>query len=192
VNFDSSPTVRFARIPVVGFLYARVRAPFPPTVRHGDVVAGLPVGTGACRGVYASHVLEHLCLDDCRVALRETLRILAVDGTFRLVVPDLQVYAERYLSAIGAGDDRGAVRFLEDTGLGVRSRVRSPVAMASRMLGNSAHQWMWDETSLRAELDRAGFRAIRRAKLGDGQDPMFAAVEDPERFIDACAMEARR
>lgn len=192
LNFDSSPTVRFARLPVVGPVYTKKRAPFPATVRHGDVVKGLPVESAACRGVYASHVLEHLCLDDFRQALHETRRILADDGIFRLVVPDLRVYVERYLAGVGAGESGAAIRFLEDTGLGVRSHSRSPVGLASRLFGNSAHQWMWDEESLRAELDRAGYSAIRRAKLGDCEDAMFAVVENPERFDDACAMEARR
>lgn len=192
VNFDSSPTVRFERLPVIGRLYTKNSTRFPPTVRYGDVVAGLPVEAGSCRGVYASHVLEHLCLDDCRTALRETLRILAEGGIFRLVVPDLQICAERYLSAVGAGDAGAAIRFLDDTGLGVRSRPRTPHGLASRLFGNSAHQWMWDETSLRAELEGAGFTAIRRAHLGDSDDPMFGVAEDPVRFVDACAMEARR
>lgn len=192
VNFDSSPTVRLARLPLLGPLYTRMRTPFPPTVRHGDVVAGLPVATGTCRGVYASHVLEHLCLDDCRTALQETFRILAEGGIFRLVVPDLQICAQRYLTALGSGDSRANMRFLEDTGLGVRSRSRSPLRVAARLFGNSAHQWMWDEVSLRGELEQAGFSSIRRAQLGDCSDPTFAVAEDPARFLDACAMEARR
>lgn len=192
VNFDSSPTLRFERLPAVGRLYTKNATRFPADVLYGDVVAGLPVGTGSCRGVYASHVLEHLSLEDCRAALRETSRILADDGIFRLVVPDLQVYAERYVAAARGGDADAAERFLDDTGLGLRSRARTPMALARKLCGNSAHQWMWDEASLRAELKRAGFSKVRRAQLGDSNDPMFEVAEDPERFVDACAMEARR
>jgi len=192
VNFDSSPTVRFERIPVIGGLYTINGTRFPPSVRYGDVVAGLPVETGSCRGVYACHVLEHLSLDDCRTALRETMRILAPDGIFRLVVPDLQVLAGRYVAAVDAGDSEASIRFLDESGLGARSRPRNPMGLARHLLGNSAHQWMWDEASLRAELDRAGFSAVRRAQLGDCGDPMFGVAEEPDRFVDACAMEARR
>lgn len=192
VNFDSSPTARLGRLPVVGRLYATKRSPFPPTVRHGDVVAGLPVGTGTCRGVYASHVLEHLSLNDCRTALRETRRILGEGGIFRMVVPDLQTYAERYVASVRAGDGGAGIRFLDDTGLGIRSRPKGPVRLASTLFGGSAHQWMWDESSMRVELERAGFTAIRRAQLGDCEDSRFGVAEDPERFVDACAMEARR
>lgn len=192
VNFDSSPTLRFERLPVVGGLYTKNRTRFPATVRYGDVVAGLPLEKGSCRGVYASHVLEHLPLEDCRAALRETHRILRTGGIFRLIVPDLEVYAQRYVSAVKSGDPVAASRFLDGTGLGRRSRPGTRLARACELLGSSVHQWMWDEAALRAELLGAGFSAIRRAQLGDCDDPMFRVAEDPDRFVDACAMEARR
>ena len=192
INFDSSPTLRFERFPLFGKFYTKNSSRFPETVRYGDVVAGLPVDDGACQGVYASHVLEHLSLDDCRTALRETLRILTPGGIFRLVVPDLRVYAERYVAAVRDGDGDASIRFLEGTGLGVRSRPRTPMGLAQRLMGSSEHQWMWDESSLRLELERTGFATVRLAYLGDCEDTMFAAAESPDRFVDACALEARR
>lgn len=192
LNFDSSPTLRFEHLPLVGRFHTLNARRFPPTVRYGDVVTGLPVETGSCSGVYASHVLEHLCLDDCRTALRETHRVLADGGIFRLVVPDLHISAARYVAAVGAGDPGAAMRFLDSTALGVRSRPRNPLGLARRLFGNSSHQWMWDEVAMAAELEQAGFSAIRRAQLGDSDDPMFGVAENPERFVDACAMEARR
>ena len=71
---------------------------FPANVEYGDIVKGLPVPTGSCRGIYSSHVLEHLALNDLRKALRETHRLLAEGGTFRLVVPDLEHEARTYLA----------------------------------------------------------------------------------------------
>jgi hypothetical protein len=51
---------------------------------------------------------------------------------------------------------------------------------------------MWDEDSLRVELEQAGFVDIRRAQLGDSAASTFATVEEPDRFLDAVAMEAHR
>jgi hypothetical protein len=192
INFDASPTVRFEHLPIVGRLYTVNGSRFPASVRYGDVVSGLPVETGSCEGVYASHVLEHLCLEDCRTALRETARLLALGGTFRLVVPDLRTCAERYLAESEQGDPGASHRFMESSGLGVRSRPRTPMGWTRRIFGNSSHLWMWDENSLRVELEQAGFIDIRRAELGDSADPTFATVEEPDRFLDAVAMEAHR
>jgi hypothetical protein len=51
---------------------------------------------------------------------------------------------------------------------------------------------MWDRPSLVHELHAAGFTDVRPCACGDAADPMFRAVEDPGRFQDAVACEARR
>jgi hypothetical protein len=55
---------------------------------------------------------------------------------------------------------------------------------------------MYDYPAMAAELEQAGFTAIRPARCGDAADPMFARVENPERFEEngfpAVAIEARR
>jgi hypothetical protein len=51
---------------------------------------------------------------------------------------------------------------------------------------------MWDERSLAARLREHGFVNIRRAAYGDSDDPRFAAVENPDRFIDALAIQCAR
>jgi hypothetical protein len=48
---------------------------------------------------------------------------------------------------------------------------------------------MWDFPSMRAELTAAGFTRIREARLGDSEEPGFAAVEEPARWIDAVAIQ---
>src|ERR1700743_1953204 len=93
LNFDSSPTLRIERIPVVGSLLSACLSGnamrFPGDVQYGDICNGLPVANGTARGVYASHILEHSSLDDLRQALDNTYRMLAPGGIFRLIVPDL-------------------------------------------------------------------------------------------------------
>src|ERR1700744_65996 len=97
-NFDASPALRLQRLPVLGSL-GPVRSPkFPANVLYGDIVKGLPVTPRSFRAIYCSHVLEHLSLNDFRVALRNTRTLLQDRGIFRLVVPDLRVAAERLVA----------------------------------------------------------------------------------------------
>src|SRR5437588_12941457 len=46
-NFDSSPTLRVERMPIIGpFLSAKLSGnarPFPSSVRYGDICKGLPI-----------------------------------------------------------------------------------------------------------------------------------------------------
>jgi SAM-dependent methyltransferase len=186
LNFDASPTLRFERIPLLGRLYTRNAERFPRNVQYGDIVKGLPISEGACRGIYCSHVLEHLAFDDLRVALRNTYTYLQPGGVFRLVVPDLERLVKIYLT-----DERAeaAVRFMQSSGLGTVRRPRSLLAAVSAWLGNSAHLWMWDEKSMTHELERQGFTQIRRAAFGDAGDNRFHEVEQADRFIDALCIQ---
>ena len=190
LNFDASPTLRFERLPLIGRLYTRNKQRFPEAVHYGDVLKGLPVPDHSCRGVYASHVLEHLALEDFHRALCETRRILTPGGRFRLVVPDLAALSRRYVEAVDAADSEASHRFMLDSYLGETRRAGGIKGVLYAAFGNSAHLWMWDEHSLSAALIDQGFISIRRAAFGDSADPAFASVEDEERFNDACAIEA--
>jgi hypothetical protein len=188
-NFDASPTLRLERLPAIGKLIAKNAQRFPDSVEYGDIVRGLPVESGSCRGVYASHVLEHLALDDLRTALDQTARILSRGGIFRLVVPDLAALARAYLQAPSS---TAALQFMRDTGLGREQRPRTPRQAIEAWAGNSQHLWMWDYEGLAAELTQHGFAEVRRCLAGDAADPMFARVEEPGRFEQAVGIEARR
>lgn len=75
-NFDASPTLRFERTPIIGKLYTRNNSRFPENIEFGDIVSGLPIPNNSCKGVYCSHILEHLSLEDFRLALKNTVVIL--------------------------------------------------------------------------------------------------------------------
>jgi predicted SAM-dependent methyltransferase len=188
-NFDASPTLRFERIPLLGELYKRNKARFPKAVEFGDIVKGLPVADNSCRGVYCSHVLEHLSLEDFRKSLRNTLRILAPGGIFRLVLPDLKYCVDKYLQTAGP---KAAHAFLQDTHLGHEHRSRGLRGLAVSWLGNSKHLWMWDYDAMEQELREAGFVDIRRAHIGDSADPAFNAIEEPRRWENCLGVECKK
>lgn len=189
VNFDVSPTLRLQKVPLIGSLLIRSGPRFPPGARYGDITKGLPIADESCVGIYCSHVLEHLALDDLRKALRHTFQCLRPNGIFRLVLPDIEQLAKRYMAA---NDAAAALRFMEESRLGHKSRPRGPSGLARAWLGNSQHLWMWDFKALAAELGQAGFVDIRRAAFGDAQDRRFDEVEDEGRWRDAVGIECRR
>jgi len=186
-NFDVSPTLRFERVPLVGRIYSKNQQRFPSNVEYGDIVKGIPLPKESCEAIYASHVLEHLSLRDFRVALVNTHRLLISGGLFRLVVPDLELLARRYLES---DDPAAASAFMEATSLGVLERQRGLRGLATTWLGNSSHLWMWDLKSMRQELLTAGFIDIARCRAGD--EPIFQDVEDEGRFVDALAVQCRK
>ena len=186
-NFDVSPTLRFERVPVIGRLYSKNERRFPNNVEYGDIVKGIPLPSESCEAIYASHVLEHLSLRDFRAALVNTYRLLIKGGLFRLVVPDLEILARRYVES---DDPAAANSFMEATSLGVSERQRGLRGLATTWLGNSSHLWMWDLQSMRQELLTAGFTDIARCSAGD--EPIFRDVEEEGRFVDALAVQCRK
>jgi hypothetical protein len=188
-NFDGSPRLRLEKLPVLGPLLTRNRPLFPPEVEFGDIVTGLPVAEASCKGVYCSHVLEHLCFTDCRQALRNTWRLLEPGCTFRLVIPDLRVLVEEY---VANPSPHAASDFMRATSLGLESRPRGFKGMLRSWLGNSPHLWMWDANSMVDALKEAGFVDIRPAVHGDASDPMFAHVEERIRWKEGIGFDCRR
>jgi predicted SAM-dependent methyltransferase len=184
LNFDSSPTLKAERVPFLGALVKKNSTQFPKNVLPGDIVRGLPVQDASADGVYASHILEHLARCHIETALKNTYRIMRSGGIFRLVVPDLEVRAEKYLSKLGAGDRHANDWFMRSTSLGLEHHPSSLMTKISRFAGGSSHLWMWDFRSIEAVLSSVGFHSIRRCSIGDSNDPMFSRVERADRFND--------
>jgi hypothetical protein len=187
LNFDASPTLRIQRIPVLNVLL-KPKPVFPANVRYGDIIKGLPVKENELEGIYCSHVLEHLSLEDFRLALRNTYKVLKPGGIFRMVLPDLEFYARKYLDELSGGDKLAAMSFIRHSMLGIERRPRGLGGMVRSFLGNSHHLWLWDYPSLSAELAAAGFRDIRRCDYHDGPE-VFQAVEEQGRFVNCLAIE---
>lgn len=189
-NCDASPTLRLQRLPVVGTLFRKLVAPrFPPDVQYADIVKGLPLPADSCDAIYCCHVLEHLSLEDCRTALRNTYRYLKLGGLFRCVVPDLEQQVRTY-----AGDPKpsAAGEFLSYTFLGRNTRPKTVLGIIRESLGNAHHLWMWDYKALAAEMEAIGFRELRRCEFGDSRIAAFADVENPSRFEWAVGIEATK
>ncbi len=194
VNFDTSPTLRLQKTPIIGsLLKSKLNTVFPENVRYGDIITGLPVKDNSCDGVYCSHVLEHLSLTDFRIALANTYKILKAGGTFRCVVPDLELLARMYLKALENNSESASIDFMgPQTLLGVYERPKGLKGFMASYFANSHHLWMWDNYSLANELKKAGFKEVRRAEFNDSEDAAFKLVEDSSRFEDAVALDCKK
>ena len=190
VNFDVSPTLRIQKTPIIGFLVKKkLNTTFPSNVLYGDIIKGLPIEDNTCDGLYCSHTLEHLALDEFRIALKNSYRVLKKGGIFRCIVPDLEHIAREYITSLEKGDDLASVKFVSETLLGSESRPKGIKNFISSFYGNSKHLWMWDSNSMTAELKNAGFSKIRNCVFNDSSDPMFALVENKSRFVNSVAIE---
>jgi len=192
-NYDASPTLKIQKTPIIGKLFrSQLNIVFPANVKIGNIISGLPLKEDSCDGVFCSHVLEHLSLEDFRKALQNTHKILKPNGIFRCVVPDLEVAAKQYINSLESRDENASINFIKTTLLGVEKRPRGIVGLLKSYFGNTHHLWMWDSLSLMNELERAGFKEAIISKFNGCEDVMFKYVESKERFIDAVAVECRK
>lgn len=193
MNFDVSPTLRIQKIPLLGSLVkGSLNTVFPDSVNYGNIITGLPVANNSCDGIYCSHTLEHLSLNDFRKALLNTKKILKKGGLFRCIVPDMEHVARTYVSNLDQGKKDASITFINDTLMGVTERPKGFKGFLAAIFGASNHLWMWDEKSMEMELEKAGFTNIRLCAFDDSKDDMFKQVESEDRFIHSIAFECTK
>ena len=190
-NFDAGPAFLLEkRLPFLRkALVNRGFPDYPANIEYGDVTKELPIAEQSARGAYCSHVLEHLALNEFRAALANVFRYLAPGGTFRLVVPDLDWLANKYVTSDSTD---ASLTFLKDANLGMLQRNRGAADMLKAIFGRSQHLTMWDYKGMSAELAMAGFTQIRRASFKDSSDVRFLDVEDSDRWKNCLGVECFR
>lgn len=103
-NYDSSPTLRIQKIPILGWvLKKKLNVIFPNNIKYGDIVKGLKIEEESCDGIYCSHVLEHLSYNDMITSLKNSYSYLKKGGTFRMVLPDMEFECRKYISELEEG-----------------------------------------------------------------------------------------
>jgi predicted SAM-dependent methyltransferase len=121
--------------------------------------------------------------ENMQKALKNIYFMLRPNGCFRLIVPDLKTRAERYLKN---GDSDS---FIESIGFGKKKNDKNFKDFLRKIFGNSGHLWMYDNSSMQKYLTEAGFKNIRKSKIGDSGVKVFSEVEELHRFIDGDFIE---
>jgi SAM-dependent methyltransferase len=189
-NFDASPTLRLQKLPAIGSLIPSGEfGRFPANVEYGNIVKGLPLTDDSVKLLYCSHVLEHLTLEELRLALHNCYRHLQPGGIFRFVLPDLEFMSHQY---VNSADPDAALEFMRVTWMGIENRKRDLRGFLKEWLGGSQHLWMWDYKSLSRELSAVGFQDIRRAQFGDSGIAEFSELEDPQRWQNELGIQCHK
>jgi len=191
-NFDGSFNLLMQRNPLLGFFVKKITSTvFPANAKYGDIVKGLPLKENSVKGIFSSHVLEHLSLEELRISLHNCYKYLQPGGTFRSVLPNLEESVHSYLSEKEKGNKSAAVDFMNYTFLGYEKRPSSIKDLIKWRLSGHHHFWMWDYEALEIELYNAGFKKVYRSSYHESADPYFNFVEMKGRFdYNALCVEA--
>jgi predicted SAM-dependent methyltransferase len=135
--------------------------PYPGVDRVLDATEGLPFE--GVEFIFAEHFIEHLPLDDASALMSECRRVLRDDGVLRLSTPNLDwVWATHYKREMTTEEATLACFAI------------------NRAFRGWGHQFLYNETTLRALLLDAGFGDVRRCTYGESEREELRGLERHE------------
>jgi len=160
-----------------------------PNTYGADLRYPLLIDDKVFNGIFTEHVLEHLTYADVSFVLSECHRILKPGGRIRIIVPDLSIFAERYVN-----DDEAWFREWERVVLAPRGRVmNSHMEALSFVTQEYGHRSAWDLKTMETFLVRAGFTEVSKCSVRVGADPKLLRDRiDRDRSLVSLYVEARR
>lgn len=187
VNIDNSMLARFSKWHLIHLL-VRLRiiphkpwgyVKWPRKILVRDLRRPFPFRDSSVDFVYTSHTLEHFKRYECLSILKETHRVMKEGGTIRVVVPDVELIANKYLQRdkkfFLEGMEHKPDRLLADMFLDIffMDQNYSKRGLKGNILTRftSLHRWMYDFDSMSAILSEAGFSKISRQRYREGRVP---------------------
>jgi predicted SAM-dependent methyltransferase len=135
--------------------------PYPGVERVLDVTKGLPFRDADY--VFAEHFIEHIPYPDAVNLLRECRRVLRDSGVLRLSTPNLDwVWVTHYNLSLSESD-----------------QVRACFEL-NRAFRGWGHQFLYNERTLRATLQDAGFATAERVEYGQSPHEALRGLERHE------------
>ncbi len=191
INIDNSPSVLLGKWPslkkllfLAGLLSReRYETPWPRDIVWQDASKRLPYADQSVDKIYSSHALEHLDKKRGEALLRGCFRVLKRGGVFRLVVPDLEYHARRYLQRVSNGgpSDRAAH---DDFLWNIYGAY-----LEKRRYGAS-HRYMYDWPTLQLVLSEIGFSRVLRQDFQTGLDRELCSLDNrPEESLHIDAIK---
>jgi predicted SAM-dependent methyltransferase len=202
INIDITLNIPFSKIPFLKRVLFKLRL-IPEeayrmrwprgTVWH-DIRRGLPFDDNTVDYIYSAHFLEHMKKAEAVKVLIECHRVLKKGGLIRIVVPDLEILAQRYNERDTkffesnnflnpAEKEKIADAFLKSLNFFPRERWQ-------RMYAGQYHLWMYDFDSLYCMLGDCGFKQIEKKNPSESQMPDIKKLD--ERSDYNLCLEARK
>jgi predicted SAM-dependent methyltransferase len=149
-------------------------------VYYLDAARPFPLPDAAFRYVFCEHMIEHVDFDAAASMLAECRRVLLPGGRVRIATPDLAS-----LVAVLNGCESELPQRYQDF---FRQHFIPPgqpatgAALANAFFRSWGHRFIYDEETLRALLEAAGFEQVVRRRAGESDDPTLQGLENEARY----------
>jgi predicted SAM-dependent methyltransferase len=199
LNLDGSWNAWLAKYPsirrllkVLGIINPNLLdIPWSPNIFIHDVRKPLPFPNNSFTAIYASHLLEHLYLEEAKTLLKECYRTLEPKGLLRMVVPDLRAMIQEYLD--NSDKSSGSIGILNKADrLNHRLYYRFPqptpgsfiYKIYTALTDFQLHKWSYDAESLTSYFMMAGFIDVQEMQLFQSRIEGIKEIEDPQMILD--------
>jgi len=143
-------------------------------LRH-DIRQGLPFDNNSISFINASHLIEHLTVEEGRKFLKECYRVLKRGGILRIGTPDLRKIVDAYIK--NELDKFNNIQPKEYRQASNADKVWRLIASPARqdIPAPPDHKTIYDFEALKEALELAGFKNIRRVEYDEKYD-MFPEI----------------
>jgi len=145
------------------------------------------------KGLYAHHVVEHIDYIDARRLFQEIRRILQPGGIFRMVVPDLSLFLQRYLDQ---GRREEIFSLLPPDAMQSLKNdfdVQTPMEMVDYIFRDNKfnrHLSAWDWETAELRLREAKFSRVIRQDVNKSLDQNLSGHDKPHWAHHSLYVEA--
>jgi SAM-dependent methyltransferase len=167
----------------------------PDIIIH-DVRKSLPFPDNSAEAIYASHLLEHLYLEQEEFLLKECFRVLMPGGVLRIVVPDLRAIIEEYMGKreleaadnikmLGPAERMNRRLLLRDIG---SPRGSILFKLYTLMKDFHLHKYVHDVDSLRKIFEKANFKEVQEMGYHQSRIKDIQDIEQKEAVINGAGI----
>ncbi len=147
-----------------------------------DATRTYPFADATFDYIFSEHMIEHITYEDGQSLLKECFRVLKKGGKIRLSTPDLafliDLYHEDKSDLQRRYIDWSAQTFIPD------APRHNDTFVINNFVRAWQHTFIYDEKTLRAALESAGFAKIVRRELNDSDDVALRNLENEGRMPD--------
>jgi len=201
IHVDGSWNAWVAKYPTLRRVFKAIRLlpadlediAWNPDIIIHDLRKPLPFPNDYFTAIYASHLLEHLYLEEAKALLKECVRVLIPGGILRIVVPDLCSILSEYMGGRPSGEGFGN---MEANNRADRLNKRLMFRSCEPRSGNiffriysslkdlHSHKWMYDADSLIFYFQEAGLVNVREMEYLRSQIEGIEEIEKGESILN--------
>lgn len=142
-----------------------------------NLTKDFPLPSNSFDYVFLEHTIEHFDIDQGLKLLKESHRVLKINGKIRIATPNIGFLMQLYRKNKTATQrEYIAWHFKEFPNTAFNDDL-SDAFLINKFFRDWGHKFIYDPKSLSLVLNKAGFKNIRKFKAGEGSNRHLSGIE---------------